>query len=249
MSRTRISALFVGLVVLATPVAAQKIEFEAEDFVDSFGNVWEVFDPPFDAPVQQHAQIAKEIDGKADYTIEEASGDAFVGIPNGVGDKQNVPGGGWLKYEFNVPKQANWYLWGRAIAPTAGDNSCYWARDADDGDADSNDDNVNNIWDMFENAGFVNDLTSDWHWFLINSRTGPFAGNENEQTGPNPKPLNIRAGTHTLHIVHREDGLFFDWFMATTDKGLDPNRDGSTVRAVSSVGRLATMWGDIKNGR
>ena len=108
-------------------------------------------------------------------------------------------------------------------------------------------DDVNNIWDFFEDVGFANELTTDWLWFPISSRTGPFGANELKQLGNNRTGMQLSAGAHTLHIVHREDGVFLDWFLFTTDGGLDPNRNGQTSRAVRATDKMATVWGVVKS--
>ncbi len=229
----------------AIQMNAETFHFEAEDFIDSKGMDWEVLKAPFNAPVQVHEHMAKEIRGKAKFTIDGASNGAFIGIPNGPGDRLNVLGGAWIKYEFNVPAEGSYYMWSRAIAPTVGDNSIYWALDIDNDKAVSEDNKDMNICDFYEAAQFRQNLSADWVWFRINSRSGPFNGPEATQNGQNPKPLRLSAGDHTLHVVHREDGIYFDVIFGTTNKAQDPSKILASL-AVSPQGKLAITWGNVK---
>ena len=236
---------FIIMNFVAAQMNAETFHFEAEDFIDSEGKDWEILKPPFDAPVQVHDHMAKEIRGKAKYTIVEASNGAFIGIPNGPGDRLNVMGGAWIKYVFNVPAAGSYYIWARAIAPTVGDNSMYWGLDIDDDKAVSEDNKDINIWDFYEAAQFRQNLSADWVWFQINSRSGPFNGPEATQNGQNPKPMRLSAGDHTLHIVHREDGIYIDVIFATTNKAQDPSKVLPSL-AVSPQGKLAITWGNVR---
>jgi hypothetical protein len=224
---------FVILSIVTHEVDAQEyIGWEAENFAGAS-------DPPMD--VHEIPLETADVNG-AVYTISEASGDAFIGLANGEG-----AAGSWLMYEFNVPVAGDWYFWVRAIAPTGSDNSFYWGLDvADVADATK-------ILDFNELGNFpgpagdtANDPAFDaerknWMWFRFISRA--------EISYDNPTPWNL-TGSHTLHLVHREDGAFMDWIYGTTDRAFDANEtppDGPS--AVEPQAKLAATWGELKQAR
>lgn len=180
--------------------------------------------------------------GVADYTISEASGNVFMGVPN------DLPGsaGSWLKYELNIPSAGDWYLWGKFIAPSVADNSVFWGFDIADADAVSADNDKIDIWDFFEAESLRVNFATKWIWFRANSRNGApfFPGKELDQYTDNPTPLSLSAGKHVLYIVEREAGVYFDSFLITTDKAFDPNKD--VLSSVSLKGKITSTWGSIK---
>jgi hypothetical protein len=235
---------FAILSLVVYQATAQEIGWEAENFNAKNGEILEVLNPPFDTT---------DSDGNA-YTISEASGGAFVGSANGgPGNDQ----GSWLKYEFNVPLGGDWYFWFRVIAPTGADNSFYWFFDGADADAVSADNENTNIQDFNESGNFPfgegneGDRTQ-WAWFRLSSRTGPFEpfpGISYED----PTPLPLTAGSHTLHLIHREDGAHMDWIYATMDAGYDANQTPPDITllgtAVELQGKITTTWGNLKRAR
>jgi hypothetical protein len=216
------------------------VGWEVENFNAKNGGVLEVLNPPFDTT---------DSDGNA-YTISEASGGAFVGSANGgPGNDQ----GSWLKYEFNVPLGGDWYFWFRVIAPTGADNSFYWFFDGADADAVSADNENTNIQDFNESGNFPfgegneGDRTQ-WAWFRLSSRTGPFEpfpGISYED----PTPLPLTAGGHSLHLIHREDGAYMDRIYATMDAGFDANENPPPTVAVEQQGKSTITWGNLKQTR
>jgi len=233
--------LFISLVVLsfvAYQATAQRIGWEAENFDASNGDVLEVLTPPLDTA---------DSDGNA-YTISDASGNAFIGSLNGgPGNDQ----GAWLKYEFDVPAGGDWYFWFKIIAPTGADNSFYWFFDGSDDQAVSADNDITNIQDFNESGNFPfgegneGDRTQ-WSWFRLSSRTGPFEpfpGISYEE----PTPLPLTAGSHTFHFIHREDGGYMDRIYATMDAGFDANETEPV--AIELQGKLTTTWGQLKHAR
>lgn len=233
---------FVILSIVANPVDAGTISWEAEISKGEKGLI-EVLKAPF-----------RTTDSNGvDYEISEASGGKFVGVPNGPGNFSSS----WLKYMFNVPAEGDWYFWARGIAPTGADNSFLWGLDIADADAAAPDDNnpEHNIWDLHEQGNFplggeANDPNRDdkvWVWFRLSSRSGPFPGGG--AVYDNPPPMPLTAGNHTLHLIHREDGVFIDWFFATTDKAFDANKTAPEPKAVKSRGKLAATWGRLKRVR
>ena len=232
----RTTILLTMLIFIVSPAFAQKyISWEAEDFNDSNGAKFEIFEVPSDQP-------GNAGEGVDDYTVAEASGGAFIGSANGTGND----GGDWVKYEFSVDAD-DWHFWGRVIAPSVADNSAYWVFDAADGDVASTNNATMNIWDFFEVGELRENYTTDWVWFRLNSRDGPFEGFELVQHNEDPVPVELDAGEHTLHIAHREDGTYFDQIFATTDVEFDPNETDPQT-AVEPQNKLTTTWGALKGG-
>ena len=117
----RIIILLAVLSLLVSPAFAQKyISWEAENYDAISGDKFEIFEAPSDQP-------GNAAEGVDDYTVAEASGNAFIGSPNGVGNDGNA----WVKYNFSIELD-DWHFWGRVIAPSVADNSMYWAFDIDD---------------------------------------------------------------------------------------------------------------------
>ena len=88
----RTTILLTMLILIVSPAFAQKyISWEAENFNDSNGTKFEIFETPSDQP-------GNAGEGVDDYTVAEASGGAFIGSANGTGND----GGDWVKYEFSV---------------------------------------------------------------------------------------------------------------------------------------------------
>lgn len=250
------SLFLLGFAVYQTN--AQRFAFEAEDFDAKQGESWQVIEAPATVMADEDDTRAPELvadDGSKilEYTIDEASGGAFIGHPENPGSAAN---GDWVKYEFNVPVTGDWYIWSRAIAPTIGDNSWFIGIDIPDEDVVSEDNEDMNIWDLFESSETPDDdvgtplntrFTTDWVWFRLNSRTGnPFPGVEIEQYGPNPTPLPLTAGQHTFHLAWREHS-FCDVIFATMDASDDPNANPSIVVAVEAKDKLTVTWGQIKS--
>ncbi len=227
--------LLTALSLIALPAFAQKyISWEAENFNDSNGTKFEIFEAP-----NEHPGNAAE--GVEDYTVTEASGGAYIGSHNGATND----GGDWVKYEFSVAAD-DWHFWGRIIAPSVSDNSLYWALDAADGDIASTNNATMNIWDFFEAEELRVNYTTDWVWFRLNTRDGPFEGLEMTQHGDDPVPVALSDGDHTFYIAHREDGTYVDKIFATTDVAFDPNETDPQT-AVEAQNRLTTTWGSLKN--
>ena len=217
--------------------AQEHISWEAEDFTAAKGENFQIFEVPSE---QMGAPRCVDLE---DYTITEASGDTYIGVPNGPRNNS----GDWVKYEFSVT-EGDWYIWGRVIAPCSRDNSTYWAIDIDDADALSTNNAIMNIWDFYEAGIFQDKYTTDWVWFRLNSRDGPFEGTELIQHGNNPVPMKLSEGDHTLHLTHREDGTHIDMFFGTLDAKFDPN-ETDLPQDVELQGKLTTTWGVLKGER
>ena len=129
------------------------------------------------------------------------------------------------------------------------DNS-FWGGIGDH-EAKNEDDNNCNIWDFFEKEELRQHYTTDWVWFRLNSRSGnPFPGQEMEQHGANPTPLELKTGQHTFHLIDRENGTFIDAIYATMNKRLDVNKLGPTgPLAVEMEPQLSVLWGQLKSSK
>jgi hypothetical protein len=248
---TLVSLVFV---FAAYQVNAQKFVIEAEAFDAKQGETWRVITPPATVKCQEASEPrAPELPvGTTEYTISEASGN-FIGNPDFSGVS-----GDWVKYVFDVPATGDWYIWAKVIAPTVGDNSYFVCFDVPDDRVVGEDNDDMNIWDFHESAEVPDDgletalnerFTTDWVWFRLCSRTGaPFPGTEIEQYGPNPTPLNLTAGEHTLNLVHREHS-FCDMIFATMNVNDDPNIDPGVIETETAVepgNKLTTIWGQLK---
>jgi len=234
----------VGPPPTVVPVGGRgrSIFWEAEKFIKKKGNSIKVYKTGFKAKGNPDQQIG----GKPikDFVISQASNRSFVGINNGV-----APDGSWLKYEFSLPTKNKWYFWGKVIAPSVANNSFHWGIDIADGEAKKEDDNNCNVWDFFEKEELRKNYSTDWIWFRLNSRTGnPFPGQELDQHGPNPTPVELVTGKHTFHLIDREAGTFIDAFFATTDKRFDVNKAGLRAKlAVETEMSLPAVWGGLKS--
>ncbi len=230
----------VSLIILslvAYQAKAAEIGWDAEKFTQKNGAAIQVLKPPF--KTANSTGVA--------FEIAEAYGGAFIGEPNGgIADSS----GSWLKYAFSAPVAGDWYFWGRIIGPDDADDSFFWNIDIADADATSASP-PNNIWDFNESGNLpLGDPTkvdrTQWIWFRLSSRTGPFPGFPGIDYS-NPTPLPLTAGTHTLHLIHREGGVYLDAIFATTDKAFDANKTAPIP--VEPKGKLATTWGNLKRER
>lgn len=228
---TLVSIVALSLIV-CTANAQHQRGWEAENYTDRSGEGMQIFNSPHSAS------------NGGEYTISDASGGAFIGSDNGAGGSSNS----WFKYAFNAPVAGGWYLWLKGIGPPNSDNSFFWAIDIADEDAASADNDQINIIDFNEAAGSSQNFPlgnpppdgaiHDWMWFRAGSRSGPFSG-----VG-DATPLELSAGTHTLHIMDREDGAYLDAFYITTDANFNANE--TEPIAVESQGKLATTWANLK---
>jgi hypothetical protein len=248
------SLMLVSFVLLAVhQVNAQEyIVIEAENFDSKQGESWQILTPPVTVMANaDSAERAPELPvGTSEFRIGRASLGAFIGNPDRSGVNND-----WVKYEFNVPTEGDWYIWALVVAPTVGDNSWFIGIDITDAEAVSEDNDNMNIWDFHESAETPDDglgtplntrFTTDWVWFRLYSRTGnPFPGTEIEQYGPNPTPLNLTAGTHTFHFAWREHS-FCDVIFGTMDASEHPSTTGV---AVQPVGKMTATWAQIKQTR
>jgi len=244
MRRMMSVALALSITTLVLVQANATVEpgelfWQAEDFSEQVGDTPQVWAVP-------HTDTDR--DG-VEYTISEASGNMFVGTLNDTG------GDGTLKYVINLAVNGEWYFWGRAVAPTGGENSFFWGFDIPDADAVAGGPGMN-IWDFNEvvNGDRVpgsnnfpfgdpppDEALYGFTWFRVSSRDGPFLGSGNYD---DPTPIDLAAGEHTFHLAVREDGAYMDAFFITTDRTFDARF--MEPAAVEPQGKLATTWGDLK---
>ncbi len=226
-------AVSVVCVAAHTAVAAE-YGWEAENFTTSEGDGLGVFDVPL---------TAADFDG-AEYTIDEAYGDRFIGSPENAG----MLGGLFIvTYDIELPVGGGWYFWGRGIGPAFGDNSFFWIID----EAPNIGGAGMNIWDFNELSGQSNnfpfgdpppqEVTYGWAWYRISSREGPFEGGGDEAV-----PIDLSSGSHAFHLAGREDGTYMDMLFATADPDFDANLTAPPT-AVAPKGKLTTTWGSIKS--
>lgn len=125
-----------------------------------------------------------------------ASG-SYMSVPNtaNITSLNAAPNPGYLDYQFELDSAGPVFVWIRVRAPTFFDDS---------------------VWiDVVEDSG------SPYKW---NGFAGSTVGDEwvwLEWT--NQKPSSLPAGTNTLRVYYREDGLGFDQFAISTDPSFDPN--------------------------
>jgi hypothetical protein len=257
MKSLMITTLLILAFVVCQVNAEPYIVIEAEDFDAKQGDSWQIITVPTTVFADEDDTRAPELiaaDGSKilEIGVGRASGGAFIGHPENPGTAAN---GDWVKYEFNVPTEGDWYIWALVIAPTVGDNSWFIGIDITDAEAVSEDNDNMNIWDFHESGDTPDDaigtplntrFTTQWFWFRLCSRTGnPFPGLEVDQYGPNPTPLNLTAGTHTFHFAWREHS-FCDVIFGTMDATEHPSQAGV---AVHPIGKMTTTWSQIKQTR
>ncbi len=240
MRRMMSIALALSITTLVAVQANADVElaelfWQAEGFSEQVGDGFQVFTVPL---------TDTDRDGN-EYTITEASGNMFAGTLNNAG------GDGTLKYVINLAVGGEWYFWGKAIAPTGGENSFFWGFDIPDADA-VRDGAGMNIWDYNEvvDPGSNNfpfgdpppdEVKFGFTWYRASSRNGPFTGTGNYD---DPTPISLSAGEHTFHLAIREDGAYMDAFFVTTDRTFDARF--MEPAAVEPQGKLTTTWGDLK---
>jgi hypothetical protein len=252
MKSLMITTLLILAFVVCQVNAEPYIVIEAEDFDAKKGDTFQIITVPATVKCQETSEPrAPNLPvGTTEFGIGRASGGAFIGNPDFSGVS-----GDWVKYEFNVPTEGDWYVWALVVAPTIGDNSYFIGIDIPDERVVGEDNDDMNIWDFHEAAEVPDDglgtplnerLTTDWVWFPLCSRTGnPFPGTEVQQFGPDPVPLNLTAGTHTFHLAHREHS-FCDVIFGTMDATEHPSQAGV---AVHPIGKMTTTWSQIKQTR
>lgn len=176
---------------------------------------------------------------------KEASRGEFIWVPQGRGNAPQQPGAGiqgWVDYKIFIPKKGTYYMWGRTIAPTGGDDSFFITWDTTDPkDRGVWDAGNENVWDVTE--------SNNWFWDPISGRLG---------RGIPHREFKLDRGEHLLRVWHREDGTKVDaFFLADSQKAKPREPTDEEVRtqkrgmigqlfAVSPKGKLATFWAKLK---
>jgi hypothetical protein len=129
-----------------------------------------------------------------------ASGGTYISAP--VATKNDTPDAttsGIISYQFSVPEQSTFTIWGRTRAPSI--------------DSDS-------FWIKMDQGGWVqwNNLaeTVSWLWDDMHD-----TGN-----GDNTIRFPLSPGDHTLSICYREQGTGLDKLVITNDTSLVPSGTG-----------------------
>jgi len=141
--------------------------------------------------------------------------------------------GGSANYTFSAATAGDYVIWGRAIAPTTGNNSFFVSADS----------NPEDIWDVL-----LNESSSAWKWDKISLRgEGTF---DNPQF--DPKTFSFTAGLHTLEIKSREADTYLDKILITNDLSYVPQGDGDSlvdtyppVVSISSPSNNSTVAGTV----
>ncbi|MBN1361768.1 MAG: discoidin domain-containing protein [Sedimentisphaerales bacterium] len=126
----------------------------------------------------------------------DASGGQYLSVMPGNNSMTAPPAEGRAMYSFTV-QGGTYKLMARVLVPTADDNSL-WLRIPD---ATTQTTNHSSGWVWWYDAS----VGSDWHWDDVRS---------NDDSGAVVQ-FTLPAGTHTLEVAYREDGLLIDSFVLT----------------------------------
>ncbi len=159
---------------------------------------------------------------------EDASGGKYIQSPSGRA--------GWAEYDIEIPDDADYYMWGMGQVKDGVTDSFFITFDLDDRGAD--DDLNENTWDMAVPIGL-------WGWGQVSGRGA----------GGNPRVFELTKGDHVLRVWTRENLAWLDCIYMSTDQGATPilasefegrERTGKP-QAVTYTGKMAAMWGQIKD--
>lgn len=176
------------------------------------------------------AELGKIVAPMKAATDKKASNGQFVSPPAGVGNFV-----GAVEFKIFIPKQAEYYIWGKVIATDGGNDSYFvtW-----DGEA-KGDNNGVNVWDTAQGAA--------WQWDMVMGR-----GHSD------PKAFELKPGEHVLTMWGREDDTKLDCLFISDSRKAEPReptkkeiadqKPDSVIGAlaVEATGKLATTWGEIK---
>jgi hypothetical protein len=156
--------------------------------------------------VKQDPQTAQDVktwieaeDGILNYPMEyawdsSASSEGFIWVPNGSGNAMDPSQeSGYAEYNFMVPVDGNYVIWGRVEANNSADNSFFV----------SVDDKAYALWHTRK--------SQSWVWDPVNTRGAA-----------EPVVYQLDAGEHTLIIKQREDGTKIDSILITGDMEFVP---------------------------
>ncbi len=175
-----------------------------------------------------------------------ASGEKYIFSP--VGDQ------GSAEYEFRVPKDGIYFLWGRHISKDGGSNSAYLVIDDPESPIGNNDlvwdTHMEPLYEKLEEEVIVwgrEVFSPEWLWMRVIQRT--------DQPDPNVLEAKIRvfdleAGKHKMYLWAREPTKI-DCFYLTDEFDEEPVFPGEDTGFADFLvgnpkGKLSTTWGGIK---
>lgn len=122
---------------------------------------------------------------------DNASGGGYIMVPDGKGDVLDPwqDGAGYAEYTFEVPISGDYMVWGRVIANGTADDSLFVSMD------------YGEYVEWYTALG----AKESWIWDQVRRRTEA-----------SPAVFYLDAGTHTLIIKQREDGLKLDQILITS---------------------------------
>lgn len=123
------------------------------------------------------------------HTDSECSNGKYLMVKPGV-QATGVPSSNstdYLVYNFSVPENGSYKIWGRVLAPTPNDDS---------------------FWIRVDGGGWVN-------WNGIPGGTSWVWDDVHDQSNDTPMNYTLNAGDHTLAVCYREDGTGIDKFYIT----------------------------------
>jgi hypothetical protein len=140
------------------------------------------------------------------------------------GSNAAVPSNGHLTYTFSVSTAATFKVWGRfLVGPATTSDDSLWAR-IDTGSWVQ----WNNIYPRIGNAGYAWDAMHD------------------TVAGDTVPTFSLGAGTHTLEVAYRENGLKMDRFLVTDDLAFVPSNPTCTPESDGAFcARLGKNCGSV----
>ncbi|ARA92159.1 hypothetical protein AWN76_002545 [Rhodothermaceae bacterium RA] len=157
------------------------------------------------------------------FETAQASGGAYVEVPNGPGHDDG--GEGAVRFAFEVPVAGRYAFWGRVLGLNNNDNSLFVSVDG----------GTEVVWDTPEQH-----VTTDrWVWDPISDRDW-----SSPEAPPEPLVLTLEAGRHTLTLRNREDGTRLDRVLVTNDLTFVPSGHGSVGRPLHPI----HVWLEAEDG-
>ncbi len=157
------------------------------------------------------------------FETAQASGGAYVEVPNGPGHDDG--GEGAVRFVFEVPVAGRYAFWGRVLGLNNNDNSLFV----------SVDEGTEVVWDTPERHA----TTDRWVWDPISDRDW-----SSLEAPPEPLVMTLEAGRHTLTLRNREDGTRLDRVLVTNDLAFVPSGHGSVGRPLHPI----HVWLEAEDG-
>jgi hypothetical protein len=133
---------------------------------------------------------------RTDSAWGNPSGGLSVVLPNGAGGGETSR----LEYDLNFTQAGTHYVWYRASGPVGEDDSA---------------------WLFVDGARPPNRTAGTQASMQVFNGTD-FRWDSDPQEGDSPYTIEITPGVHTIALVRREDGTYFDKFAITTDPNFNP---------------------------